>query len=754
MISNNFFTLLKEQKVVIPPIQRDYAQGRNNDAVKRIRDRFLKHITRVLTDDYFGEPLKLDFIYGYSTYDETGKGIVQSIFKPLDGQQRLTTLFLIYWYAAVTEDKMNDYCRAVLSNFSYATRSKSKKFCEKLVEFKPDKEKGSGSIKFQIENQSWFLLSWASDPTISSMLIMIDAIETEFKANSLKDVWEKLTGDTPRIVFYLLKMEDLGLPEDLYIKMNSRGKALTEFEHFKSQFSRIISSDMRQHFKSKIDNDWSDLFWVMHKDKVIDDVAAEVDRSFLNFYNYITDFLIATKELAVKETYWLGVADAVYRNNEDNVQFLFKAIDTFVEQQKNNSEYFSQYLYINKNDFSEEKVRLFFNNSQINLFRKCAQVYKQAEGRNPFSIGEQLMLYAFMLNLQDAVKDFPAKIRKIRNLIASSEDQMRKEYLMSLYNDVRNIIDDKPMSENARFSKHQISEEATKELFITQNESLKEIFLKLEDHHLLRGSVSILSFDQEIAGFSSVFNKIFQEDGTCDYFSISRAMMSIDNYSQDYGGKWRRVGNQNDSTWRELFTISDRRKGFDITKSILKQYLKHFIDDTEDSNDSIIKSYIPDVYPWRYYFSKYESFQFWDNNPTEGYYYWGDFENKSYDCYIMYRKQFNGRHWNPFLLELAHRHNKTCRLKEYGNHLQFTSVQITLNIKMNNDNFEFYVADGDTHSTNALAEIIKKGILNTDRKIVIPQNIDGHDTENRIEICSKSIGEIENFLLSFDRKIV
>lgn len=749
MISNNFVTLLKEQKVVIPPIQRDYAQGRNNDAVRRIRDRFLKNITRVLSDDYVGEPLKLDFIYGYAIDDETGKGKVRSIFKPLDGQQRLTTLFLIHWYAAVSEGNMNNECQAVLANFSYATRAKSRKFCEKLVEFRPDKEKNSGPIKFQIENQSWFFLSWANDPTIASMLIMLDAIETEFKANCLNSVWKKLVGDSPRIIFYLLNMEDLGLPEDLYIKMNSRGKALTEFEHFKSQFSEIISSDMLQLFKSKIDKDWSNLFWVIHKDKDIDDVAGKVDGSFLNFYNYITDFLIVTKEISVKEIYWLDIANAVYKNNRNNVQFLFKSLDTFVEQQKNNSEYFSQFLYINQDAFSEEKVRLFFNNAQINLFHKCAQAYKQAEGRNPFSIGEQLMLYAFMLNLQDVVNNFPAKIRRIRNLIASSEDQLRKEYLKTLYEGIKNIIDDKPISENARFSKHQILEETTKASFITQNESLKETLLKLEDHHLLRGSVKILGIDQEIPEYAPIFVKLFPEDGICEYFAISQAMMSINNYSQDYGGKWRRVGNQNDSTWRELFTISDRRRGFNETKSILKQYLKHFIDDTNASNDSIIESYCPDVYTWRYYFSKYKNFQFWNNNPTEGYYYWGDFENKSYDCYMMYRKQFNGRHWNPFFLELAHRHYKRCQIGDYGNNLQFISEQVILNIKMENNSFEFCFADGDEHSAKALAEIISKGILNEEGKIVIQQNNDGHDTENRIDICSKRLSEIEAHL--FDR---
>ncbi|MPN63897.1 hypothetical protein SDC9_211664 [bioreactor metagenome] len=127
MIINDFMTLLKEYKVIIPSIQRDYAQGRINEDVKRIRNKFLKNISSVLVDDYVGKPLKLDFIYGYIIVDETGKGIPLSLFTPLDGQQRLTTLFLIYWYAAISEGKMDKECQTILSKFSYSTRAKSRK---------------------------------------------------------------------------------------------------------------------------------------------------------------------------------------------------------------------------------------------------------------------------------------------------------------------------------------------------------------------------------------------------------------------------------------------------------------------------------------------------------------------------------------------------------------------------------------------------------------------------------------------------
>ena len=60
---------------------------------------------------------------------------------------------------------------------------------------------------------------------------MLDAISEEFR--DTKDIWMKLKGGA--ISFYFLPIKDLGLTDELYIKMNSRGKPLTKFEHFKAE---------------------------------------------------------------------------------------------------------------------------------------------------------------------------------------------------------------------------------------------------------------------------------------------------------------------------------------------------------------------------------------------------------------------------------------------------------------------------------------------------------------------------------------
>jgi hypothetical protein len=79
-------------------IQRDYAQGRQGEAVGRIRANFLDAICSAVLAE--GKYIGLDFVFGDVEVDK---------FYPLDGQQRLTTLFLLHWYLA---------CRAAVPNRS------------------------------------------------------------------------------------------------------------------------------------------------------------------------------------------------------------------------------------------------------------------------------------------------------------------------------------------------------------------------------------------------------------------------------------------------------------------------------------------------------------------------------------------------------------------------------------------------------------------------------------------------------------
>ncbi len=76
METNNktFWELIDESKINIPTIQRDYAQGREEEHIKR--EKFLDEIYNYLTQSNSGV-LDLDFVYGR---------IKDGVFFPIDGQ--------------------------------------------------------------------------------------------------------------------------------------------------------------------------------------------------------------------------------------------------------------------------------------------------------------------------------------------------------------------------------------------------------------------------------------------------------------------------------------------------------------------------------------------------------------------------------------------------------------------------------------------------------------------------------------------
>ena len=258
------------KSIEIPIIQRDYAQGRESKDVSRIRKQFINNLYNAITGK--SAPIKLDFVYG---------NVTNTRLIPLDGQQRLTTLFLLHWYIAKHEI-IDDSEYSFLKNFTYKTRFSSQHFCESLVDCKPDFD--SEKLSDWIKNQNWFMYSWVKDPTINSMLVMLDEIHSCFK-NEI-GLWHKLVDvNNAPVSFYFLALEEMGLTDSLYIKMNSRGKPLTEFEHFKADFEKIIkavSIDLYKEFVHKVDNDWLDMLWdYRNEDNIIDD-------EFMRYYRFVT----------------------------------------------------------------------------------------------------------------------------------------------------------------------------------------------------------------------------------------------------------------------------------------------------------------------------------------------------------------------------------------------------------------------------------------------------------------------------------
>lgn len=321
--------LFKKYHIVrIPIIQRDYAQGRIQET--QVRKSFLNQLKAVLSDT--SAHLDLDFVYGNG---QPGKHFI-----PLDGQQRLTTLFLLHYYLSRRDEASRSDFRSrfgeqksntVESRFQYKTRFSSTAFLNALFqiqnEFTLDDLVTVGTrlgttqiteanvFSQTMMNFGWFVDSWAQDPTVDSMLRMLDAIHVCFK-DIPGNLYQRLISETqPAITFQLLPMQDNGLDEDLYIKMNARGLPLTAFEKIKARIiqrlgdvteTRLLSRTqsekekmvpLKEYFSFMADTRWAQLFWPYHDEKKVEitigqkkesHTIKEIDSRILNFIAAVT----------------------------------------------------------------------------------------------------------------------------------------------------------------------------------------------------------------------------------------------------------------------------------------------------------------------------------------------------------------------------------------------------------------------------------------------------------------------------------
>ncbi|WP_225034690.1 DUF262 domain-containing protein [Winogradskyella sp. SM1960] len=722
----SFFELIDTSKIVIPIIQRDYAQGRTNQKVVKIRSKFLDALFVALENP--AKPIELDFIYGYNVKNENANSFI-----PLDGQQRLTTLFLLHWYAAFRENKQ-DEAKQVLINFTYEVRHSSKVFCESLVNYTPQSKEVD--IKKQITNQSWFFTEWHNDPTVASMLVMLSAIQERYEALGVDNLWDMLVSDNSPIKFYNLPMEKLGLADSLYIKMNSRGKPLTDFEHFKSQFSGLIPEKYQQEFNEKIDKEWSDLFWKICKN--VDskqDLALNMDNGILNYIEFVTDILIALDGLEIESKELLKKAEIVYGESNERLAFLFSSLDKFT-QIPDIDTYFESLFYLEPSDFEQSKVRLFFGNPNVNLLEKCVTSYT-----NTFVFGERLLLFAVLIHQLENTEKLNDRLRVLRNLIENSEYEMRSEFYKEFLESSKAIIESGVIPDNSKFNAKQRKEEPSKELFIESNPEFKISKNQLEDHNYLRGNLALFDLDGAFEKKAITFIELFSNE----FDLLSCALMTFGDYAKKTK-EWVYYYGANNGDWIKIFTPS-RNIDFSETKQSVNLLLESYLIDRRDLTE-IISEYlatfendisIPKTFA--YYFIKYPSFLFeeWQG----GYYVFRNKHQESkYELYKMNKLQFNGFHWSPFLLEIKNTDNKVTLDDGYLSPLILSVSGAEFNFNCVSNGYYIEVNNGE-YAESLYQRVKEKFTINEVGILKIKQNEDGIDLEDRVV---KGI-EVINFII-------
>lgn len=155
------------------------------------------------------------------------------------------------------------------------------------------------SLDKAIKDQNWFIRSWEKNATVSNMLGTLKLIHRKVNEHNIDDLWMRLVDSaTPSVTFAFLQMDDSnGLDDDIYIKMNGRGRKLSVFENLKSWMDEKVSTrPYVEEWRTEMDNAWTDMFW-QNRNQEQEHPEEIDDEQLFFFYNLLILYHIKTREL-------------------------------------------------------------------------------------------------------------------------------------------------------------------------------------------------------------------------------------------------------------------------------------------------------------------------------------------------------------------------------------------------------------------------------------------------------------------------
>ncbi len=323
-----FCEIIKQNAIFIPKIQRDYVQYRKSNEANL--NGLLEKLVVALKEN---KEINLNFIYGYCEKTKinpnTDSENMLNVFIPIDGQQRLTTLFLLHYYVFSKSHKGVDELK---NKLIYDTRESTNEFIKLLLDKSKDifDDDVSKSIDEKIKNYSWYCSEWDYDASIKSMLLVLGKIKDAFekeKVNDFECYAQRLSTGCP-IKFMIMEI-DVKYGNELYIKMNARGKQLTPFENFKADLLGYLKNEdknLANDIANGLDGTWQNKFFKLWEEDFKNDLGGEmayIDLFFKKFFHYFIINYYLLNGTEVNEEKWNRIknidADNSFFDNYESI---------------------------------------------------------------------------------------------------------------------------------------------------------------------------------------------------------------------------------------------------------------------------------------------------------------------------------------------------------------------------------------------------------------------------------------------------
>lgn len=455
--------LVNYDKIAIPAFQRDYAQGRNDNGVEDLRNNFLNVLFDSLINN---KKIKLDYIYGYSN---------KGVFYLIDGQQRITTLWLLYIFIYCTNCKSND----LLNKFAYYTSENATKFTKQISNTNnvTDLFNYINKIKKYEEYKEYML-----DQSIYSFINMLEAIKKKYDEKNIDIGIDKLNN----ITFDIIDVKDQQTGENLYLKMNSRGKPLSAFENFKAWL--FENKDIKNSCAQVINNDWIKLFWKLDK--------SNYDKIIMNFIDICTVYF-----------YFISMC----KQDIDGEQKK-KCIDKYNELKDNTSTILIKSLYMDDkgNNIINPKAVTVINNliNKLKDMEDGIAILSDTELANKEIKSFQKIFAMLCYIKKNGSKDgdFAEWYNSIWRVIENTRNDINSDDIMSYFTMITNMIQYTTGENNGYnsnivnikeelkeiFGYEMIQEEIEKAKLIKEKEDRLEYFQKAHNHCFFKGKIGFL----------------------------------------------------------------------------------------------------------------------------------------------------------------------------------------------------------------------------------------------------------------------
>lgn len=675
----------------------------------------------------------------------------------IDGQQRLTTLYLIYKYMK----NVNPFFNEPAFTLSYQTRDQSEEFLKTL-----DMTKQDDNIDF------WFISK------------AYNTIKEWFEQDlqiRVMHIFEYLKEDV-KIIWY-----EVGESEDaisLFTRLNIGKIPLTSAELVKAMFlSRDNAENMRREKQEEISLQWDGIERELHNESLWFFLTNSVKGEYQTRIDLVLD-LIAGKDESTREKYYTFFRFDELRKEVSLDDIWKKIYQTFLTlkgwYEDHDLYHRIGYLITSGTSLhkifalSKDKKKSEFNESLDELIKKSVAIsgnYAELSYEKSLDY-KRISTLLLLFNIESVRRSdghaqrFPFDQFKhhkgsnvtwsLEHIHAQQSEGMKtqdvwKKWLElhipsveSIGGEHSELIDEMQGAINAdklertvfesiqqkvlgllsvsgnteyNFNVNQIQEEKKKIEFLTQNPDCTDEVFELEDHNMLKGQIGIIGLDNLSLGsrFSSLF--------ACSWDKIDCALMTLGNYGQQERNKWRYqfASKSLQYAWDELFHKS-ANAGFENTHTILVELLKSKESFDDGILDRIISAFLAqcekdNLYPWNYYYVKYPVFRPGSYGKMSN----DDVVNKPYMFSVMQTKtQWSQNTYMPYLKEADDDH---LSRDEMGQYLVYDDVYIVCE----NNSYGVYRNDDDSLTDT----------------VTISQNEAGIDTEDRIIKLKKYIANMK-----------